>query len=132
MNLTISPYKTDKGTWAFDHEHRNTVAEGLINGTELVLDTYYQILNKKDSRVGDWLKVTVSTDDYLIPDDNSNPAITRLFLLSSDEHGSVYEDDCSGKLVWLCPWLQDYFGEVPKLMYVTVGICDREPKALKS
>lgn len=121
MELTIFPYKTQSTIWAFDHEHQNTKAEGLLNGTELVLDAYFQLLNKQTPRPGDRLKVIASTDDYVTPKDGSNPAITCLSLLSSDEYGSVYEDECSNKLVWLCPWLQGYFGEVPDLIYVTVS-----------
>lgn len=46
MKLKVIAYKTETGIWAFDHEHQNTVAEALCNGTETVIDWYYEMLNE--------------------------------------------------------------------------------------
>jgi len=38
----------------------------------------------------------------------------------SDEDGTTYTDTTLCVPVWLCPWLQGYFGFVPEEIYVKV------------
>jgi len=45
--------------------------------------------------------------------------ITKIELIETNEVGSYYKDSLSGMEIWLCPWLQGYFGEVPERIYVT-------------
>lgn len=111
MTLTVQPYKTLQGIWEFDHEHNNTVGEGLLNGTETVIDTYYQKLTGEVPVPGDQMQFTLDTEPF--PE-----AVTHLTLQETDEFGSVYTDKMTGMTVWLCPWLQGYFGEVPQTIYI--------------
>ena len=52
MKLSLTAYKLSDGLWAFDHEHQNTIQELLCNGTEKVIDEYFEIdmivLDKND------------------------------------------------------------------------------------
>lgn len=110
MNLFITARKTES-CWVFDHEHQSTVDEALCNGTELAIDWYYQVIEGKTPIVGDQLAFYLSTEKF-------KEAITQINLIESDEVGSTYKDSLSGMTIWLCPWLQGYFGEVPERIYV--------------
>jgi hypothetical protein len=116
MKLKLIAYKTDYKIWAFDHEHNNTKNEALCNGTEIVLDWYFELLNNQKPIPGDKLNLQLATENELI-----NP-ITELNLSNKNEFGSVYVDKFSGKKVWLCPWLQGYFGEVPDKIQI---LCEK-------
>ena len=50
MNIYFISQRTESGIWVFDHEHMNTVAEPLCNGTELVLDEYFRINMKPETK----------------------------------------------------------------------------------
>ena len=60
MNLKITAYKTEYGIWAFDHEHQNTVAEALCNGTELVLDEYFRIGMNRNPKLQEEIRKIIS------------------------------------------------------------------------
>lgn len=111
MDLYIVARKTPN-CWVFDHEHQSTVDEPLCNGTDLAIDWYYEITEKKTPIVGDQLAFYLSTEKF--PD-----AITQINLNETSESGSYYKDQLSSMTIWLCPWLQGYFGEVPERIYVT-------------
>lgn len=97
--------------WVFDHEHQNTLNEPLCNGTEGVIDEYYELFSGKKPKVDDKIKITASIEDFEESD-------TVLDFQESDGVGSVYLDMVLFEKVWLCPWLQSYFGEVPTNLYV--------------
>jgi hypothetical protein len=111
MKLIVQPYKTIQGIWEFDHEHNDTVGEGLLNGTEKVIDAYYYCLTKEAPTPGNQMQFTLDTEPF--PE-----AVTFLTLQETDEVGSVYTDKMTGMTVWLCPWLQGYFGEVPRTIFI--------------
>lgn len=111
MNLKIIAYKTKSGIWAFDHEHGNTIEEALCNGTENVIDWYYEMLNETKPTVGNKILFNLDTEQF-------NGSITEIKLIETDEFGSVYKDKLSSMKLWLCPWLQGYFGEVPNVIYI--------------
>ena len=111
MDLYIVARKTPT-CWVFDHEHQSTVDEPLCNGTELAIDWYYQLFERKIPMVGDKLAFFLSTKKF-------EDFITKIELIESNENGSYYKDKLSGMTIWLCPWLQGYFGEVPQRIYVT-------------
>jgi hypothetical protein len=113
--LNLIAYKTQSGIWAFDHEHNDTIAEALCNGTEYAIDWYYELMTKKQSKFEDKISFYLSTDKF-------NDAITKINLIKTDEFGSTYSDDLSGMSVWLCPWLQGYFGFVPDRIYVSCEV----------
>lgn len=111
MNLKILAYKTESGIWAFDHEHQNTVAEALCNGTEHVIDWYFEMLNERQPVTDDKIYFLLDTNQF-------EGAITEIQLIETDQYGSVYRDKASGMNLWLCPWLQGYFGKVPEMIYI--------------
>ena len=45
---------------------------------------------------------------------------TLLVKEVSDEEGTTYTDTTLCAPLWLCPWLQGYFGEVPEEIFVKV------------
>ena len=112
MNIEFIARRTPE-YWVFDHEHENTIDEALCNGTDAVMDEYYKIFTKKDANVGDLMRIVASTEDF-------EGATTVLEFAKSDCGGSVYLDMVLFEEVWLCPWLQSYFGEVPKYLFVKV------------
>lgn len=114
MNIDFIAQKTQSGIWVFDHKHMNTVAEPLCNGTELVLDEYFRINMKSDPKPNDQMHILVSTEDF----ENSD---TVLSFQSTDDLGTVYLDMVLFEEVWLCPWLQSYFGHKPSELYVKLS-----------
>ena len=109
MNLYIDCKRTST-CWVFDHEHQNTIDEPLCNGTENVIDHYYELFKGDKPEVGDRLCFFISTEKF--PDSTS-----KLELLDSSDYGSNFVDNFSKMKVWLCPWLQGYFGFVPSRIY---------------
>lgn len=113
MNIEFIARKTPS-CWVFDHEHRNTINEPLCNGTDDVLDEYYKLETKRTPQIGDEILIITDTEDFESSD-------TVLKLQSTNETGSVYMDMVLFEEVWLCPWLQSYFGEVPEVLYVQIS-----------
>lgn len=113
MKLELTAIKTNSGIWVFDHEHNQTIAEPLCNGTEEVLDEYFDYDMNREPKEGDRLEIVVDTEVFDEYD-------TILQLQSANEHGSTYLDTELYLNVWLCPWLQSYFGNVPESLYVKV------------
>jgi hypothetical protein len=114
MNLQILAYKTESGHWEFDHDHLNTVGEPLCNGTELVMDDYFEIDLRRKPIPGDQMYMIISTEDFKDSD-------TVLSLQSTDTEESTYLDMVLYEEIWLCPWLQSYFGYVPTELYVQLS-----------
>ena len=114
MNIYFIAQRTGSGIWVFDHEYMNTVAEPLCNGTELVLDEYFRIDMKRDPKPNDQMHVLVSTEDFEDSD-------TVLSFQSTNDGGTVYLDMVLFEEVWLCPWLQSYFGYKPSELYVKLS-----------
>ena len=112
MQLNLTAIKKDS-IWVFDHEHQNTVEEPLCNGTELVLNEYFEIDMSRSAKKGDRLDIIVSTESFDQYD-------TELQLQKTDDEGSVYLDTELYEKVWLCPWLQSYFGNIPEKLYVKI------------
>jgi hypothetical protein len=97
--------------WVFDHTHDDTVEEPLCNGTEMVLNEYFEIDMSRPAVSQDKLNVIASTELFEHYD-------TELQLQETNEEGSVYLDTILYEKIWLCPWLQSYFGHVPEKLYV--------------
>jgi len=113
MKLFLTTYKLSDGLWAFDHDHQNTVEELLCNGTEKVIDEYFKMDMNRPAKAGDQMYITLDTEEF---DDYD----TGLEFQNTDDHGTVYLDTSIYEFVWLCPWLQGYFGEKPKNLYVKI------------
>lgn len=112
MKLELTAVRT-KDIWVFDHEHQNTVEEPLCNGTEIVLDEYFQLDMNRSPEEGDKLRIVVCLEPFQDYD-------TELQLEETDEYGSTYLDTELYEKVWLCPWLQSFFESVPEKLYVKV------------
>jgi hypothetical protein len=112
MQLNLTAIKKDS-IWVFDHEHQNTVEEPLCNGTELVLNEYFEIDMNRQAKVGDQLQIVLNTEAFDGYD-------TELKLQSTDDNGSTYLDTELFEEVWLCPWLQGYFNHVPQSLFVKI------------
>jgi hypothetical protein len=97
--------------WVFDHIHHNTIKEPLCNGTEIVLNEYFEIDMNRSAVSQDKLNIIASTELFDKYD-------AELQLQETNEEGSVYLDTTLYEKVWLCPWLQSYFGFVPPVLYV--------------
>ena len=97
--------------WVFDHIHHNTIKEPLCNGTEIVLNEYFEIDMNRPAVSHDKLNIIASTELFDKYD-------AELQLQETNEEGSVYLDTTLYEKVWLCPWLQSYFGFVPPVLYV--------------
>ena len=111
--LKIVAYKLSDGLWAFDHPHNDTIEELLCNGTEEVIDSHYYFSTGKDAVAGDRMRIHLSDEE---PDDWD----TLLVKEVGDEEGTTYTDTTLCSPVWLCNWLQGYFGFVPEELYVKV------------
>ena len=113
MELTIVAYKLEDGLWAFDHPHNDTVQELLMNGTEEAIDEHFYIESGRDAVTKDQMEIILNTDE---PADYD----TLLVKEVGDEEGTTYTDTTLCVPVWLCPWLQGYFGEVPEEIFIKV------------
>ena len=113
MELTIVAYKLEDGLWAFDHPHNNTVQELLLNGTEEAIDEHFYFESGRYPVTKDQMEIILNTEE---PDDYD----TLLVKEVSDEEGTTYTDTTLCAPVWLCPWLQGYFGEVPEEIFIKV------------
>lgn len=114
MELDIIAYRLINGLWAFDHPHNDTVGELLLNGTEKAIDKYFKQVNGRDAQPNDRIGIHLST----LPCENPD---TVLDQVSTDSGGTVYFDQATQMLVWLCPWLQGYFGEKPQRIFAKVA-----------
>ena len=113
MELTIVAYKLENGMWAFDHPHNDTVQELLMNGTEEAIDEHFYFKNLRHAVEKDQMEIILNTEE---PADYD----TLLVKEVGDEEGTTYTDTTLCIPVWLCPWLQGYFGEVPEEIFVKV------------
>jgi hypothetical protein len=113
MELTVLAYKIEDGLWAFDHPHNNTVQELLLNGTEEAIDEHFYFETGRYPVEKDQMELILNTEE---PADYD----TLLVKEVSDEEGTTYTDTTLCAPLWLCPWLQGYFGEVPEEIFVKV------------
>jgi hypothetical protein len=113
MKLSLTAYKLSDGLWAFDHEHQNTIQELLCNGTEKVIDEYFKMDMNRPAKTGDQMYITLNTE-------KSDDYDTILNFQSTDDQGTIYLDTLTYEFVWLCPWLQGYFGKKPENLYVMI------------
>jgi hypothetical protein len=118
MELTVLAVKREDGLYHFNHPHNDTVEELLCNGTEDVIDTHYYFLTAREPKPGDEIQIYLTTEE---PDDWD----TKLTFMEADKEGSTYMDEVLCSHLWLCPWLQGYFGEIPDNLYVQVDVVNK-------
>jgi hypothetical protein len=113
MELTVVAIKREDGLYHFNHPHNDTFEELLMNGTEEAIDEHYYFLTGHHAIEGDEVEISLYLEE---PEDYD----TLLVKEVSDEEGTTYTDTTMCLPVWLCPWLQGYFGEVPDEIYIKV------------
>ena len=111
MELTVTAVKREDGLYHFNHSHNDTVEELLMNGTEEVLDEHYYFFTHKFPISGDEIEIILNTEE---PADYD----TLLVKEVSDDDGTTYTDTTLCSPVWLCPWLEGYFGHRPDEIYI--------------
>ena len=111
--LTVVAIKRPDNLYHFNHPHQNTVEEILCNGTEEAIDEHCYFATAKNPIEGDEVEISLYLEE---PEDYD----TLLLKEMSDEDGTTYTDTTLCVPVWLCPWLQGYFGFVPEEIYVKV------------
>ena len=111
--LTVVSVKREDNLYHFNHSHQNTVEEILCNGTEEAIDEHCYFKTGKYPIEGDEVEISLFLEE---PDDYD----TLLVKEVSDEDGTTYTDTTLCIPVWLCPWLQGYFGEVPDEIYIKI------------
>lgn len=111
--LTVIAVKRKDNLYHFDHSHNDTVEELLMNGTEEAIDEHVYFKTGKYPKEGDEVVISLLLEE---PEDYD----TLLLKEISDEEGTTYTDTTLCIPVWLCNWLQGYFGYVPEEIYVKV------------
>ena len=86
--------------------------EALCNGTEIVLDTYYENLVGETPVNGNQMRMSITTTK---PDSYD----TRITNPEFTDTGTYYRDFKTQMIVWLCPVLEVMFGHKPKDIYVS-------------
>lgn len=120
MELSLVAVKRSDNLYHFNHSHNDTVEELLCNGTEEVIDTHYYFLTGQEPKPGDEIQIYLTTQEPEIDEWD-----TVLTFIEADKNGSTYLDELLSAQVWLCPWLQGYFGEIPDKLYVRVDVLNK-------
>ena len=118
MELTVVAIKREDGLYHFNHPHQETIEELLCNGTESVIDTHYFFLTGREPKAGDEIQIYLTDEEPISNDDYD----TFLTFIEADEDGYTYVDEVMCENVWLCPWLQGYFGYIPDKLWVRVDV----------
>jgi hypothetical protein len=124
MELTIIAYKLTDGMWAFDHPHNDTVQELLMNGTEESIDEHFYFGTGRHAVENDQMEIILNTEE---PADYD----TLLVKEVSDADGTTYMDTTLCIPVWLCPWLEGYFGYRPDEIYIKLKPINKGLEAFK-
>ena len=106
--------------WDFDMPEYGVEQEALCHGTELVLDNYFRQLTGYLPRPGDILELTVSIN-------RMDKCTTKIVHVDKDLMDSNNYLDVYTKMdVWLCPFLQLLFKDVPEILYLqmTPELCE--------
>ena len=111
--LTVVTIKREDNLYHFDHPHNDTIEEILCNGTEVAIDEHCYFKTGKYPIEGNEVEISL----FLEEPDNYD---TLLVKEVSDEDGTTYTDTTLCIPVWLCNWLQGFFGEVPDEIYIKV------------
>jgi len=113
MDLTITAYKLPDGLWAFDHDHNDTKEEWLMNGTEEAIDEHIYRKTGVHAVTGNECEIYLNTEYFHNHD-------TILVKEIEDDEGTTYMDETINYPVWLCKWLNSYFGNSPEKLYISV------------
>jgi hypothetical protein len=108
-SLTITIYKWE-GFWVFDDERVGLVKEGLINGTDLIIDRLVKDI--PEAHLG--TDLTFSTQPF----PGWEIDLSWSSAEESSEGGNWYYCWEYNMYGWLCPSLYLYFTDTPKRLYI--------------
>ena len=105
------------GLWVFTDEDKDLVDEGLVNGTDDVLDLICDTYHIKNSELS--ICFSDSTEDF-----RDRLGVLSLDLLGFDNDGHYYccsgDACCSDSVIWLCANFLKYFESPPARFFVSV------------
>ena len=112
---TFPLYKTYQW-WSFNLWECHLYDEGLLNGTEKSLDYWYKQLSKGEPNYTSEMYGTFTTKKL----EGLKPTTTLTFQHPDPKSpkSSYYLDEGNGNMCWLCPLLQQLFGESPQTLYL--------------
>lgn len=116
---TLDVSKDKSGVWVFSLPQFLTFNESFCNGTEKVFDYWFEKQTGYMPVLGSTMVVTVSK---VLPQQFD----TKLLWMYCDTmwpDSNYYYDKGSEMDVWLCPYLQVLFKEVPDSLYVSFKDC---------
>jgi hypothetical protein len=118
---TLHMKKDPSGVWVFSLPQFLTFNESMCNGTEKVMDYWFE------QKTG-YLPVNGSTMSLTVTKKNpmGSPFDTKLTWMYEDPSwpgSNYYMDTMSGMDVWLCPYVQVLFKGVPESMWCTFTNC---------
>jgi hypothetical protein len=116
VTWTLDCTKDSSGVWVFSLPQFLTFNESLCNGTEKVMDYWYTQLSGKEPVTGSKLKVVVSKVEQL----NWTTKVNWLYEDPLWTESNYYYDTKSNMDLWLCPYVQVLFKEVPESMWLTL------------
>jgi hypothetical protein len=116
---TLHVTKHKSGVWVFSLPQFMTFNESFCNGTENVFDFWYEKQTGSKPVVGSSMKVTVSK----VMPQWFDCKLLHMYCDTMWPDANYYFDKVSGLDVWLCPYLQVLFKEVPEHLYVKFDNC---------
>jgi hypothetical protein len=112
---TLKMSKDKSGVWVFSLPQFFTFNESMCNGTEKVMDYWFEKKFGSVPVTGSKMNVTVSKVKPSTFD-------TKIIWMYEDplwQKSNFYYDNGSGMDVWLCPYVQVLFKGVPESMWIT-------------
>jgi hypothetical protein len=113
---TLDMSKDKSGVWVFSLPQFLTFNESMCNGTELVMDYHFEQKMGYTPVIGSKMKLTVSK----VKPSTFDTTITWMYEDPVCPGSNYYYDKVSKMDVWLCPYVQVLFKEVPESMWLTV------------
>ena len=113
--------KDPSGVWVFSLPQFMTFNESMCNGTELVMDHWFEQVSGYQPVIGSTMNVTVTKKDPM-----GTPFDTKMMWMYEDPGwpgSNIYMDTGTGMDVWLCPYVQVLFKEVPQSLWCNFTSC---------
>lgn len=111
---TLNCKRHEFDVWTFSLPQFLTYEESLCNGTEVVMDAWFEKLTGQKAKANSKMAMTVSSEpleDY-----------TTLIDFKRDDvdwaGSTIYRDTMLDLPIWLCPYLQVLFKGKPERMWV--------------
>lgn len=112
---TLELTKDSSGVWVFSLPQFLTFNESLCNGTEQVVDYWFEQLSGYTPVIKSKMTMTVSS----VPSPGFHTSLTWMYEDPLWDGSNYYFDTGSSMDVWLCPYVQVLFKGVPSTLYVT-------------